>query len=125
MKPLNILIAVGDLFFMSKLKTALESQGCAVRVASQASLILKMALGEKPALLILDLGLAGLDPVAIIRELRESPGLVELPVLGYTNHTQVPFWEQKLTSKNVKVVPNSYISSNISNIVGVMDLFSL
>jgi PleD family two-component response regulator len=119
----TILIAITDLFFLSKVRTALENQGCTVRVATQSQHILKEALDQKPSLIVLDLGLSTLDPVHLIQELRGIPELHNLPVLGYTNHVQVPNWEEKLKDKTTKVVPNSYISSNITNIVGILDLF--
>jgi len=120
----TILVAISDLFFLSKIKTALEAQGCTVRVAAQVQAILKEALDQKPSLMILDLGIATLGAVQLIREIRRTDQLKDLPVLCYTNHTQVPDWEEKLKDDSVKVVPNSFISSKISNIVGLIDLFS-
>jgi len=123
MPPLNILVAIDDLFFLSKIKTALESQGCTVRVASQSSSLLKMAQEQVPSLLILDLGLAALDAPVFLDALRGTAGLSRIPVLGYTNHTRVPDWEERLKDKNVKVVPNSYISGSINNMMGLLSLF--
>jgi len=119
----TVLVAITDLFFLSKIQTALEHQGCAVRVATQSMQIIKVAIDQKPSLLILDLGLSTEDPVLLLQELRRIPDLHNLPVLCYTNHTQVSSWEEKLKDKMTKVVPNSYISSNINNIVGLKNLF--
>jgi PleD family two-component response regulator len=123
MTNLSVLVAITDLFFLSKIRTALESQGCTIRVATKSEQILKEALAQKPSLIVLDLGLPALDPVRLVEELRGNPELHTLPVLGYTNHTQVPYWEEKLNDKTTKVVPNSYISSNITNIVGILNNF--
>jgi len=119
----TVLVAVTDLFFLSKIRTALETQGCVVRVATQSKQIIKESIDQKPSLLILDLGLSTEDPALLIQELRRIPDLGKLPVLCYTNHTQVQDWEEKLKDKMTKVVPNSYISSNINNLVGVLGLF--
>jgi DNA-binding response OmpR family regulator len=108
---------------MSKIRTALETQGCVVRVATQSKQTIKEAIDQKPSLLILELGLSTEDPVLLIQELRRIPDLQNLPVLCYTNHTQVQSWEDKLKDKMTRVVPNSYISSNINNIVGLISLF--
>lgn len=116
----TILIAITDLFFLSKIKTALEAQGCTVRVATQAQPLLKDAVDQKPSLMILDLGIATMDPVHLIQEVRRIPQLRDLPVLCYTNHTQVPSWEEKIKDNTVRVVPNSYLSSNIGNVVGLI-----
>jgi CheY-like chemotaxis protein len=123
MPQLSVLIAIDDLFFLSKIKTALESQGCIVRIASQSPSLLKMALEQVPSLVILDLGLSTLDPPAFLDTLRATAGLSRLPVLCYTNHTRVPEWEKRLKDNNVKVVPNSYISSGITDVMGLLELF--
>jgi PleD family two-component response regulator len=119
----TVLVTITDLFFMSKIRTALETQGCIVRVATQSKEIIKEAIDQKPSLLILDIGLSTEDPVLLVQELRRIPDLHNLPVLCYTNHTKVQSWEGKLKDKMTKVVPNSYISSNINNIVGLINLF--
>jgi DNA-binding response OmpR family regulator len=120
----TILVAIDDLFFLSKITTALNAQGCTVRVATQVQAILKEAVDQKPSLMILDLGIGTLDPAQLIQEVRRLPQLIDLPVLCYTNHTQVPSWEEKLKDNSVKVVPNSFISSNISSIVGLIIMFN-
>jgi DNA-binding NtrC family response regulator len=119
----TILLAIADLFFLSKIKTALEAQGCIVRVATQVQPILKEAVDQAVSLLILDLGISTLDPVQLLQEIRRTEPLGNLPVLCYINHTQVPAWEEKLKDNLVKVVPNSFISSNIVNVVGLIGLF--
>lgn len=120
----TVLVAIADLFFLSKIKTSLEAQGYSVRVATQIQPILKEAVDQKPSLMILDLGIATLDPAQLLQEVRRIPQLIDLPVLCYTNHTQVPNWEEKIKGNSVKVVPNSYISSNISNVVGLIGLLN-
>jgi DNA-binding NtrC family response regulator len=120
----TILVAIDDLFFLSKITTALKAQGCTVRVATQVQPLLKDAVDHKLSLIILDLGIATMDPVHLIQEVRRIPQLKDLPVLCYTNHTQVPSWENKIKDNAIKVVPNSFISSNIGNLVGLMSLFN-
>ena len=123
MRNFTVLVAITDLFFLSKIRTALEAQGCVVRVAAQSQQIIKEAVDHKLSLLIIDLGLSTEDPALLIQQLRQIPDLHNLPVLCYTSHTQVPSWEERLKDKMTKVVPNSNISSNINNVVGLMNLF--
>ncbi len=120
----TVLVVITDLFFLSKINTALKAQGCTVCMATQVQPILKEAVDQKPSLMILDLGIATMDPVQLIQEVRRIPQLKDLPVLCYTNHTQVLSWEEKIKDKAVRVVPNSYISSNIGNVVGLIGLFN-
>jgi CheY-like chemotaxis protein len=118
-----VLIAINDLFFMSKIKTALEAQGCLVLVATQPKQILKVAQDQNPTMIIFDLGMSTIDTAGLIEEIRRVPKLKDLPVLCYTNHVQVPTWEASLKDGRTKVVANSYISSNINSIVGLISLF--
>jgi DNA-binding response OmpR family regulator len=120
----TVLVAITDLFFMSKIRTALESQGCVVWVALISKQIIKEAIDKKPSLLILDLGLSNEDPALLIQELRGIPDLHNLPVLCFTNHTRVKSWKEKIKDKVTKVVSNSFISSNINDIVGLITIFS-
>jgi len=120
----TVLLAIADLFFLSKIKTAIEAQNRAVCVATQIQPILKEAVDQAVSLIILDLGISTLDPMNLIREIRRIDPLKNLPVLCYINHTQVPAWEEKLKDKSTKVVPNSFISANIGNVVGLMSIFT-
>lgn len=116
MMNLTILVAVSDLFFLTKIKTALELQGCRVRVATQVQSLLQEAVDQKPSLIILDLGLPMLDPAMLLRELRQASLSYDLPVVAYTHHSQVAQWQERLKDKLLKVVPNSYISDKIKDI---------
>ena len=117
----TIWIIVSDLFFLSKLRTSLEAQGCAVKVSPNPEALLA-APQANPDLMILDLGLGGTPPAEHIKKLRES-GHLNLPVLAYTNHARIPQWTEKIKDARTKVVSNSYISENIKNVVGLIDLF--
>ncbi len=116
-----ILLAVSDLFFLTKIRTSLESQGLEVIVATREEEVLAKAEAKRPALIILDLGLSSLNPVGLVNRLRQFPSLRDLPVLGFTHHAQIDTWEKDLQGIKVKVVPNSFISSNIKDIVGIID----
>lgn len=121
-KPL-ILAAVSDLFFMSKIRSALETQGYNVRFERGPEEILKSAAGTKPVLLVLDLGLASAGWEDFFPRLREVEGMESLPVLGFTNHTQVPYWEGRLKDRRLKVVANSLFSLKIWHIVDLLSIF--
>lgn len=124
MNNTDILLVVSDLFFLSKLTTALEAQHCSVQGATQIPAILQKAQTHKPALLILDLGISPLDPTELIAQIRLKPGLEDLLIMGYTNHTKISAWEDKLPNRSLKVVPNSYISDNIGDVVGLLSVFN-
>ena len=119
----TVLVGISDLLFLSKVRGGLEAQGCNVRVATKIPTLIEEGLAHKPSLLIFDLGLESLDPALLLKELRQNEALRDLPVLGFTNHVQIPKWEDQLKDPRLKVVSNGFISGRISDMVGLLDLF--
>ncbi len=119
----KIILSVADLFFVSKLKTALENQKCSVRLAPHETEIQEALKIDPPNLLILDLENTQHDPRAIIQSIREGDRSKELPILAFTNHTILLEWEEKLKDQKTVVVSNNFISTYISDVVGLKLLF--
>ena len=123
MTPPTVWLVVSDLFFLSKLRTSLVAQGCTVKVTPNPEDLLKASLAGND-LIILDLGLPGMPPAEIIRKLRES-GPKDIPVLAFTNHARIPLMTETINDANTKVVSNSFVSDNISNVVGLISKFTV
>lgn len=119
----NIILSLADLFFVSKLQTALESQDCSVRLAPHETDIMKAIENDPPDLLILDLENSQHDPQTIIRNIRKGERSKEIPVLAFTNHTKLLEWESKLKDPKSVVVSNNFISTYISDVARLRLLF--
>lgn len=119
----TVILSVADLFFISKLKTALENQNCTVRLAPNATKILTAVEEGLPSLVILDLENDQHDPIGIVQTIRDVEKLKDLPILAYTNHMKIIEWEKKIKGNQTIVVSNSYISAHISDFSGLKMLF--
>lgn len=80
----RLLVVDDDLFLLDNLKRLLESQGFEVRTATTGEDGLKAIVEEAPDLLILDLGLPGIDGISLCRRIRAK---WRFPVLMLTART--------------------------------------
>lgn len=80
----RILVVDDDLFLLDNLKRLLEKQGYDVRTASSGEDGLKAIVDQAPDLLILDLGLPGVDGISLCRRIRSK---WRFPVLMLTART--------------------------------------
>jgi CheY-like chemotaxis protein len=89
----KVVAGVPDLFFAAKIGETARQLGVAVEFASSGQAILEKA-SRAPALVILDLGAAGLDPIGLIAQLRADPGMRSSRVIGFANHERTDLIEQ-------------------------------
>lgn len=80
----RILIAEDNAVNRELLRELLEMQGFEIFEACDGLQALDMVEQVHPNLLVLDLGMPGLDGFGVIRKLRADPGLAKLPVLAAT-----------------------------------------
>lgn len=120
----NVVLSAPDIFFVYKLKKALEAQNCAVSLAPHESEIFNFLHEGSAALLILDLEDEKKNPTGIIQTIREEDALRELPILAYTIHERILEWEERLRENKTMVVTNSFISTYISNFRGLKAMFN-
>ena len=81
--PTHILICDNDASSWRNLTSMLEDAGYRVQTAPEATAALASARRELPDLLLLDLGLPGMDGISGVREFR---ALGDLPLLLLTSH---------------------------------------
>jgi CheY-like chemotaxis protein len=89
----KVVAGVPDLFFAAKIGETARQLGVAVEFASSGQAVLEKA-ARAPALVILDLGAAGLDPIGLIAKLKVDPGLRATRVVGFVNHERTDLIEQ-------------------------------
>jgi two-component system KDP operon response regulator KdpE len=77
----SILVVDDEPQFARALRIALTSQGYEVRTAGNGETALEVAATERPALVVLDLGLPGIDGLEVLRRLRSFSGV---PVIVLT-----------------------------------------
>ena len=77
----KILVVEDDLSALRFVEYTLEHEGYQVITASDGIVGLTLAQKEKPALIILDVMLPGLDGFEVCRRLRLDPATIPIPVL--------------------------------------------
>jgi CheY-like chemotaxis protein len=81
----QIVAGVSDLMFTSKIAQTAKHVGATVEFASSAEKLLAK-VSPATALVIVDLNLKALDPVALIRALKNDPDRAAVPLAAYVNH---------------------------------------
>ncbi len=91
-----ILIAVGDLFFSSKLDAAARALGISMRCLVTCEQVLETVSQEVPPLIVVDLDSVGGDPVSLVRNLKGNSKTQGIPIVGFLRHTSVELRQQAL-----------------------------
>jgi DNA-binding response OmpR family regulator len=84
----KILLVEDDDFLVQMYATKLELENYTVIMATDGAKGLKLALKEKPDLVLLDLNLPIMDGFQVLEELKKNPDTKAIPVLVLTNYGQ-------------------------------------
>ena len=81
----TVIAAVPDLFFGSKISGTAKPLGVEVKFVRDSETLLRKAK-ETPALLVIDLGAAEVDPIESIRAIRSNESTGAVPMVAFANH---------------------------------------
>lgn len=81
----TILIVEDDEFLRSLAAKRLEKEGYTITVAVDGESALNIAIETKPAVVLLDLLLPGLDGFEVLKRIRENDQLKKVPVIVFSN----------------------------------------
>ena len=112
----KVLAVVEDLFFTVKINEAAKRAGLSVVFVKSERDALDQA-AEHPALIILDLNFAGVEPVALIRKLKADPALQKISLLGYVSHVQGELKREAQEAGCDMVLARSAFSQNLPQIL--------
>jgi len=112
----KVLAVVEDLFFTVKINEAAKRAGLSVAFVKSERDALDQA-AEHPALIILDLNFAGVEPVALIRKLKADPALQKISLLGYVSHVQGELKQAAQEAGCDMVLARSAFSQNLPQIL--------
>ncbi len=111
-----ILALVTDLFFTLKIGDTAKSVGLPIQFAGSAEEFLDSFQKTRPALVIADLTLNGIDVAALFEELAADAHQVTVPILGYTTHAD---WKRTgpLHDRCTKVVTKDTLSRSLAELM--------
>jgi PAS domain S-box-containing protein len=84
--PLRILVVDDNRDAAQSLSMLLTSEGHAVRLAYDGYTALEVALAERPQIMLLDIGLPGMDGYAVARALRQDPALKRMQLIALSGY---------------------------------------
>jgi PleD family two-component response regulator len=112
----KILAVLEDLFFMVKINETAKRAGVSVDfVKSEADVMAQV--GAKPALIIVDLNYAGVDPLGLIRKLKSNAATRTISLIGYLSHVQGELKQKAQEAGCDMVLVRSAFSQNLPQIL--------
>lgn len=117
--PQRIVAVVRDLFFAIRIRETLASRGYAVDVAKTPEAIdaALTGAGTPPALIIIDLAFAAIDPAASIARLKGEPTSAGIPILAFGSHLDHAARDAAKSAGADRVVANSKLAEALPDLV--------
>lgn len=112
-----VLVAVDDLFFVSKITATAQALGVPLRFAHTQDELIALALSEQPALLIVDLNGTGCSPLETIAQLKDDADLRHIPIVGFLSHVQADLKVKATMAGCDRVMPRSVFSARLPEIL--------
>jgi CheY-like chemotaxis protein len=103
----RVLIAVDDIFFASKIRSAAESLGVDFDTARGVDAAIEKARASRPDLVVADLHSERCDPVALAQAFKADPQLRDVPLVGFFSHVQTELRDRALAAGFNRVLPRS------------------
>ena len=112
----KVLAVLDDLFFTVKINESAKRAGLPVEIVKSEQDVLEKAK-SLPALIILDLNYAGVDPLSLVQRLKSEPETRGISVLGYVSHVQGELKQKAHEAGCNMVLARSAFSQNLPQIL--------
>ena len=83
-----MLVIEDSLDTLNMMRLWLTTFGCEVWTASEANEGARLATEQQPELIISDIGMPGVDGYELMRALRRTPGLEQVPAIALTGYAR-------------------------------------
>lgn len=112
----KILAAVNDLFFSVKIGDTAKRAGMSVEFVKSDEDLLEKAK-DKPALIIVDLNFAAVEPIKVIEKLKGNSETKPISLIGFLSHIQVELKQKAIEAGCNMVLAKSAFSTNLPQIL--------
>ncbi len=116
-KNKKIVAAVEDLFFVVKINDLAKRSGFQAEFLKGQDAILSRIAAEPPALLIVDLNNAAIDPVGLISQVKSNPEAKATSVIGFVSHVEAELKQRAQEAGANMVLARSAFSTNLPQIL--------
>lgn len=113
----TILVAVSDVFFYTKLRDALMSQGYKLEKARSEQDVVEKASSLNPAAIVLNLNESSFNVFDALKVLKGDTRSQSIPILAFANHEEVEIWKRAKELGVSKVVSRNEFSSRTLDLV--------
>jgi CheY-like chemotaxis protein len=113
-----VLVAVDDLMFSSRISTAARAVGAAIRFTRSVDAVVDAARQAAPALVIIDLNAARMQPLAILAALKADPALAAIPTVGFVSHVDTSTIEAARKAGVDRVLARSAFVEQLPTLLG-------
>lgn len=113
----KIIVVLDDLFFFSKIKEAVKSLELDLEFLKNTNGLIQKLKSEKPSLIIFDLNSKATSPLVTIKDIKSSPELKNIPILGYLSHVQTELKNEAAKAGCDLVLPRSRFSKDLKDIL--------
>jgi CheY-like chemotaxis protein len=113
----NILAAVEDMFFASKIRATAEALGVNIKFHRRVESLVAAAGEQSPDLILVDLHNEKLDAVELAQQLKSNESLRTIPLLGFFSHVQTDLQRRAVEAGFDQVIPRSVFSRDLAAIL--------
>ena len=113
----NIIAAVDDLIFASKIKATAENVGAEVRFAKSLATVLTQAEERLPDCVMVDLQGVKCEPFALARAFKTSATLKQVKLIGFFSHVQTALMHEAQAAGYDQVLPRSAFTKRLPEIL--------
>jgi PleD family two-component response regulator len=112
----KVLAVLEDLFFTVKINESAKRAGLSIEFVKSEKDAMERALAQ-PALIIIDLNCASIDPLNLVMALKANADLKLINVLGYVSHVQGELKVKAQEAGYNMVLARSAFSQNLTQIM--------
>ena len=113
----NVIAAVDDMFFASKIRATAEALGVNIKFHRRLDSLVAAAVEQAPDLILVDLHNERLNGIELARELKANEGSRNIPLLGFFSHVQADLQRAAVEAGFDKVIPRSVFSRDLAQIL--------
>ncbi len=113
----NIIAAVDDMFFASKIRATAEALGVNIKFHRRLDILVGAAAEQSPDLIIVDLHNEKLNATELARALKASESSKGIPLIGFFSHVQTELQRQAIEAGFDHVIPRSIFSRDLARIL--------
>ena len=113
----NIIAAVDDMFFASKIRATAEALGVNIKFHRQLDSLVNAAAEQSPDFILVDLHNEKLDAIELARRLKANESSKGIPLLGFFSHVQTDLQRAAVEAGYDRVVPRSVFSRDLAQIL--------